>query len=69
VKAHYVEKNQRWYNETTIYWFETEPENEVYGIVEPDDEIIDWDGYPVEGDLEKSLREVLVVTDRMRNDW
>jgi hypothetical protein len=69
MNAHYVEKDQRWYNKTTVYWFMTDPENEVYGIVEPGDEIIDYDGYPVEGDLEKSLREVLVVTDRMRNDW
>lgn len=77
--ATFIEKDQNWQDETTIYWFEltgedhgtsVDFEGETFGIVEhgPDSNVVDSDGMPLtEGDhITIAVRNTVEITDEMR---
>jgi len=77
--ATFIEKDQNWQNETTIYWFELSGEDqgteiefdgETFGIAEsgPDSCVVDSEGFPLtEGDHQTiAVRNTIEVTDEMR---
>lgn len=77
--ATFIEKDQNWQSETTIYWFELSGEDrgtgiefdgETFGIAEsgPDSRVVDSEGAPLaEGDHQAiAVRNTAQVTDEIR---
>ena len=67
----FVEKDQNWQDETTIYWFDVDGES--FGVAEsgPDATVLDCDGCPVNTQDAKNARlEALkdYVTDELRSE-
>ena len=48
MKIEFIEKDQNWQNEQTIYWFDFDGEN--YGISDINGylQLLDYEGYPIE---------------------
>jgi hypothetical protein len=68
----FIEKDQNWQNEQTVYWFDVD--GETYGVSEQplDVAVVDCDGCPVNlGDAKNAhLRNLPgLVTDELRSDF
>lgn len=68
--ANFIEKDQNWQNETTVYWFELD--GETWGVSDCNGErtIVDCDGCTVSMSDAKNahLTAALVITEEMELD-
>jgi len=66
----YLDKDQNWQDETTIYWFDIN--DEIYGVSDCNgvETIVNCDGYPVNINDRKyvHLLNNLIITDGMRRE-